>query len=113
MKGSSISNSAKIHVQDPYSFRCIPQVHGASRDAISYVISVFETEINAVTDNPNIFEKEDVILSGGNFHGQPLALAIDFLKIAIAEIANISERRTFQLVSGKRDLPAFLIHNRV
>lgn len=111
LKGSSISNSAKIHVQDPYSFRCIPQVHGASRDAISYVISVFETEINAVTDNPNIFEKEDVILSGGNFHGQPLALAIDFLKIAIAEIANISERRTFQLVSGKRDLPAFLIHN--
>jgi histidine ammonia-lyase len=111
LKGSSISKSAKIHVQDPYSFRCIPQVHGASRDAISYVTSVFETEINAVTDNPNIFEKEDVILSGGNFHGQPLALAIDFLKIAIAEIANISERRTFQLVSGKRDLPAFLIHN--
>ena len=111
LKGSSINNSTKIHVQDPYSFRCIPQVHGASRDAISYVISVFETEINAVTDNPNIFEKEDVILSGGNFHGQPLALAIDFLKIAIAEIANISERRTFQLVSGKRDLPAFLIHN--
>lgn len=111
LQGSSISNSTKIHVQDPYSFRCIPQVHGASRDAISYVISVFETEINAVTDNPNIFEKEDVILSGGNFHGQPLALAIDFLKIAIAEIANISERRTFQLVSGKRDLPAFLIHN--
>ena len=111
LHGSSISNSTKIHVQDPYSFRCIPQVHGASRDAISYVISVFETEINAVTDNPNIFEKEDVILSGGNFHGQPLAIAIDFLKIAIAEIANISERRTFQLVSGKRDLPAFLIHN--
>lgn len=111
LQGSSISNSTKIHVQDPYSFRCIPQVHGASRDAISYVISVFETEINAVTDNPNIFEKEDVILSGGNFHGQPLAIAIDFLKIAIAEIANISERRTFQLVSGKRDLPAFLIHN--
>ena len=73
LQGSSISNSTKIHVQDPYSFRCIPQVHGASRDAISYVISVFETEINAVTDNPNIFEKEDVILSGGNFHGQPLA----------------------------------------
>lgn len=111
LQGSSISNSTKIHVQDPYSFRCIPQVHGASRDAISYVMNVFETEINAVTDNPNIFEKEDVILSGGNFHGQPLAIAIDFLKIAIAEIANISERRTFQLVSGKRDLPAFLIHN--
>lgn len=111
LHGSSISASRKIHVQDPYSFRCIPQVHGASRDAINYVISVFEIEINAVTDNPNIFENEDVILSGGNFHGQPLALAIDFLKIAIAEIANISERRTFQLVSGKRDLPAFLIHN--
>lgn len=111
LDGSELIKSTKIHVQDPYSFRCIPQVHGASRDVVSHVSQVFETEINSVTDNPSVFESEDQIVSGGNFHGQPLALAIDYLKIAIAELANISERRVFQLVSGKRDLPSFLVHN--
>jgi len=99
----------KKHVQDPYSFRCIPQVHGASKDTINYVSNVFKTEINSVTDNPNVFPKEDVILSGGNFHGQPLALALDFLSIALAELGNISERRTYQLISGLRGLPPFLV----
>lgn len=108
---SELIKQKKKHVQDPYSFRCMPQVHGASKDTISFVSKTFLTEINSVTDNPNIFIKEDKIISGGNFHGQPLALAFDYLKIAMAELGNISERRTFQLVSGLRGLPVFLVNN--
>jgi histidine ammonia-lyase len=96
-------------VQDPYSFRCIPQVHGASKDALDHVQQVFLTEINSVTDNPNVFPDEDLILSGGNFHGQPLALALDYMCIALSELGNISERRTYQLISGQRGLPLFLV----
>src|SRR5690554_4408132 len=102
LTGSELISKSKKHAQDPYSFRCIPQVHGASKDAIEYVENVFKTEINSVTDNPNIFVDEDIIVSGGNFHGQPLALALDFLGIALAELGNISERRTYQLISGLR-----------
>lgn len=108
---SELIQQHKEHVQDPYSFRCMPQVHGASKDAIEYCQKVFLTEINSVTDNPNIFIEEDEIISGGNFHGQPLALAFDFLGIAMAELGSISERRTFQLVSGLRGLPPFLVKN--
>jgi histidine ammonia-lyase len=108
LAGSEIIAQHKNHVQDPYSFRCIPQVHGASKDAIAYVLQVFTTEINSVTDNPNLFPEEDKIISGGNFHGQTLALSFDFLCLAIAELGNISERRTYQLISGTRNLPAFL-----
>lgn len=111
LEGSDIINQVKQHVQDPYSFRCIPQVHGATKDTLEFVTKTFVTEINSVTDNPNIFAKEDEIISGGNFHGQPLALALDYLKIAMAELGNISERRVFQLVSGLRGLPAFLVDN--
>ena len=111
LKGSSIAEGNKKQVQDPYSFRCIPQVHGATADTINYVQSVFIKEINSVTDNPNVFPDEDLIVSGGNFHGQPLALALDFLSIAMAELGNISERRTYQLISGLRNLPMFLIKN--
>ncbi len=106
---SELISRKKKHVQDPYSFRCIPQVHGASKDAFDYVEKVMTTEINSVTDNPTIFPKEDKIISGGNFHGQTLAIALDTLAIATAELANISERRTYLLVSGQRDLPAFLV----
>ncbi len=109
LEGSEIINKQKLHVQDPYSFRCLPQVHGATKDTFDYVLSVFLKEINSVTDNPNIFPEDDLILSGGNFHGQPLALALDFLSIAMSELANISERRTYQLISGQRDLPMFLV----
>ncbi len=109
LNNSSIANQAKQQVQDPYSFRCIPQVHGASKDVFENVLEVFLTEINSVTDNPNIFPEEDLIVSGGNFHGQPLALRLDFLAIAMSEIANISERRTYQLISGQRGLPLFLV----
>jgi histidine ammonia-lyase len=101
----------KQHVQDPYSFRCMPQVHGASKDAIDYVSEIVLREINAVTDNPTVFPEQDVVVSAGNFHGQPLALTQDFLAIAVAELANISERRTYQLISGKRGLPPFLVKN--
>lgn len=111
LEDSQIIAQPKLHVQDPYSFRCIPQVHGASKDTIDYVKKVFKTEINSVTDNPNIFIDSDVIISGGNFHGQPLALALDFLGIALAELGSISERRTYQLISGLRGLPAFLVDN--
>jgi len=111
LEDSQIITQEKSHVQDPYSFRCIPQVHGASKDAIDYVKKVFKTEINSVTDNPNIFVGEDVIISGGNFHGQPLAIALDFLAIALSELGSISERRTYQLISGLRGLPPFLIDN--
>ncbi len=101
----------KAHVQDPYSFRCVPQVHGASRDALNHVFGVFENEINAVTDNPTIFPDEGTIVSAGNFHGQPLALSLDFMAIAVAEIGSISERRTYKLINGLRGLPAFLVSN--
>ncbi|HEY1005597.1 MAG TPA: aromatic amino acid lyase, partial [Sphingobacteriaceae bacterium] len=111
LKDSEIIAEEKIQVQDPYSFRCIPQVHGASKDTFRYVRSVFETEIRSVTDNPNIFPEGDEIISAGNFHGQPLALALDFLAIALSELGSISERRTFQLISGQRGLPNFLVSN--
>ena len=111
LKGSQIISRAKAHVQDPYSFRCIPQVHGASKDAISYSKSVIHTEINSVTDNPTIFPDEDLIVSGGNFHGQPLALIFDYLAIALAELGSISERRVYRLIAGQRDLPEFLVVN--
>jgi len=108
---SELISRKKAHVQDPYSFRCIPQVHGASKDAIDYVAYVFQNEINSVTDNPTIFPEEDLIISAGNFHGQPLALAFDNLAIALSELGNISERRTYQLLSGNRQLPPFLVAN--
>ena len=109
LSGSEIAEQKKEQIQDPYSFRCIPQVHGATKDTFDYVLSIFIKEINSVTDNPNIFPEDDLILSGGNFHGQPLALALDFLAIAMSEIANISERRTYQLISGQHKLPLFLV----
>lgn len=108
LSGSEIAKQQKTAVQDPYSFRCIPQVHGASKDVIKHVITVFETEINSVTDNPNVFPDEDLIISGGNFHGQTLALSLDYLALALAELGNISERRTYLLISGQRNLPPFL-----
>ncbi len=111
LDGSQLISRYKPHVQDPYSFRCIPQVHGASRDAISYAKSVILTEINSVTDNPTIFPDEDLIVSGGNFHGQPLALIFDYLAIALSELGSISERRVYRLISGQRDLPEFLVAN--
>ncbi len=111
LEGSALISQPKKHVQDPYSFRCIPQVHGASMDAIEYVTEVFLAEVNGVTDNPNVFPDEDEIISAGNFHGQPLALALDFLSIAVAELGSISERRTYQLISGSRDLPNYLVAN--
>jgi len=111
LNGSQIISRKKAHVQDPYSFRCIPQVHGASKDAITYAKSVIFTEINSVTDNPTIFPEEDLIVSGGNFHGQPLALIFDYLAIALAELGSISERRVYRLIAGQRDLPEFLVAN--
>ena len=109
LAGSEVAVTEKFNVQDPYSFRCVPQVHGASKDTLDFVAKTVLTEINSVTDNPNIFVGEDRIISGGNFHGQPLALALDYLGIALSELANISERRTYQLVSGLRGLPDFLV----
>ena len=109
LKGSEMIARSKAHVQDPYSFRCMPQVHGASRDAIDYCNDIVEREINAVTDNPTVFSDEDDVVSAGNFHGQPLALAMDFLAIALAELGSISERRVYKLISGTRGLPAFLV----
>ncbi|CAI8342238.1 MAG: Histidine ammonia-lyase [Flavobacteriaceae bacterium] len=106
---SDISLMHKVHTQDPYSFRCIPQVHGASLDTICYAKSVIMNEVNSVNDNPIIFHKEDKIISGGNFHGQPLAYVLDFLKISLSELGNISERRTYNLISGQRGLPSFLV----
>lgn len=111
LEGSTLISQTKQHVQDPYAFRCIPQVHGASKDALNYVAGVFATEINSVTDNPTVFPDEDLIISAGNFHGQPLAISLDFLAIAMAELGNISERRTYQLISGQRGLPHFLVAN--
>lgn len=109
--GSELIERPKNHVQDPYSFRCIPQVHGASKDTIDYVESVLTTEINSTTDNPTVFPEEDMVVSAGNFHGQPIALAMDFLAVALAELGNISERRVYKLISGARELPKFLVAN--
>jgi histidine ammonia-lyase len=111
LKGSEIILQKKSQVQDPYSFRCIPQVHGAVKDTFDFVLNTFLQEINSVTDNPIIFPDEDRIVSGGNFHGEPLAFGLDFLAIAMSELSNISERRTYQLLSGQRDLPLFLVKN--
>lgn len=109
LEGSEFVTQYKVHVQDPYSFRCVPQVHGASWDTLDHVEQVVTREINAVTDNPTIFPDEDLIVSAGNFHGQPLALALDFLAIALAELGSISERRIYKLMGGMRGLPAFLV----
>ena len=109
LEGSQLIRRPKEHVQDPYSFRCIPQVHGAVKDNIRYVESVIENEINSSTDNPNVFPDEDMIISAGNFHGEPIAIPMDTLAIALSELANISERRIFRLISGQRDLPKFLV----
>lgn len=111
LEGSELIGRPKRHVQDPYSFRCMPQVHGATKDTIDYVERVLETEINSPTDNPTVFPEEDMIISAGNFHGQPIALAMDFLAIALAELGNISERRIYKLISGARELPKFLVAN--
>jgi histidine ammonia-lyase len=108
LEGSEIASRAKLHVQDPYSFRCIPQVHGASRDALDYIKGTVERELNAATDNPTVFPDSDEVISAGNFHGQPLALVLDHLALALAEIGSISERRCYKLISGTRGLPAFL-----
>ena len=109
LEGSEIIRGAKKHVQDPYSFRCIPQVHGATKDTIEYVKGVIEVEINSMTDNPTVFPDEDLIISAGNFHGQPIALPMDMLTLAMSELANISERRIYKLISGQRGLPSFLV----
>ena len=109
LEGSKLISREKEHVQDPYSFRCIPQVHGAVKDNLRYVRSVIEAEINSATDNPNIFPDEDMIISAGNFHGEPIAIPMDTLAIAMSELANISERRIFRLISGHRGLPKFLV----
>ena len=111
LEGSELINRAKEHVQDPYSFRCIPQVHGAVKDNIMYVESVIENEINSATDNPNIFPDEDMVISAGNFHGEPIAIPMDALSIAMSELASISERRTYQLIHGLRGLPKYLVAN--
>lgn len=111
LEGSQLISREKSHIQDPYSFRCIPQVHGAVKDAVKYVAGVVEVEINSVTDNPTVFPDEDKIVSGGNFHGEPLALSLDFLAIALSELGSISERRTYRLISGERGLPEFLVAN--
>ena len=111
LKDSKRFFQPKKYVQDPYSFRCIPQVHGAARDALNHVMGVFENEINAVTDNPTIFPDMDEVVSAGNFHGEPLAISLDFMAIAMAEIGSISERRIYKLVNGERGLPDFLVAN--
>ncbi len=109
LQGSEMIGKPKQHVQDPYSFRCMPQVHGAVKDTLAYVASVIETEVNSPTDNPTIFPDEDIIVSAGNFHGEPIALPMDFLTIALTELSNISERRIYRLISGTRGLPSFLV----
>ena len=111
LEGSEIIEKPKSYVQDPYSFRCIPQVHGTVKDTIEYVRSVFDVEVNSATDNPTVCPDEDLIISAGNFHGEPIAMPMDFLAIALCELANISERRIYKLVSGTRGLPSFLVAN--
>lgn len=109
LEGSEIIKQPKKHVQDPYSFRCIPQVHGAVKDTIDYVGHVLEIEINSATDNPTVFADEDKVISAGNFHGEPIAMPMDFLAVALSELANISERRIYKLISAQRGLPSFLV----
>lgn len=109
LEGSELIARPKKHVQDPYSFRCVPQVHGTVKDTLRYVYSVIDTEINSATDNPTVCPDEDLIISAGNFHGEPIALPMDYLAIAMSELANISERRIYRLVSGLRELPSFLV----
>ena len=109
LKGSELAEQPKENVQDPYSFRCIPQVHGACKDTLSYVKTVIDIEINATTDNPTVCPDDDLIISAGNFHGEPIALPMDFLAIAMSELSSISERRIYKLVSGTRGLPSFLV----
>ena len=109
LEGSQLIKQTKVNVQDPYSFRCIPQVHGTVKDTYDYVKSVIDTEINSATDNPTVCPDEDLIISAGNFHGEPIALPMDFLCIAMNELGSISERRTYKLVSGTRNLPSFLV----
>lgn len=109
LAGSELIQRPKAHVQDPYSLRCIPQVHGAGKDLLAKFGESLAIELNAVTDNPTIFPEEDEILSGGNFHGQILALSLDSLALAAAEWASISERRIYLLISGQRGLPPFLV----
>lgn len=111
LEGSELIRQPKKHVQDPYSFRCMPQVHGAVKDALAYVGNVIETEINSPTDNPTIFPEEDIIVSAGNFHGEPIAIPMDYLAVALSELASISERRIYKLISGTRGLPSFLVAN--
>lgn len=111
LEGSEIVSKPKDYVQDPYSFRCIPQVHGTFKDTWNYVYSVIDTEINSATDNPTVCPDDDIIISAGNFHGEPIAQPMDFLAIAACELANISERRIYKLVSGTRGLPSFLVAN--
>lgn len=111
LEGSQIIEKPKTYVQDPYSFRCIPQVHGTVKDTIEYVRSVVDVEVNSATDNPTVCPNEDIIISAGNFHGEPIAMPMDFLAIAMCELANISERRIYKLVSGTRGLPSFLVAN--
>ena len=111
LEGSEIIEKPKSYVQDPYSFRCIPQVHGTVKDTTEYVRSVVDVEVNSATDNPTVCPDEDLIISAGNFHGEPIAMPMDFLAIALCELANISERRIYKLVSGTRGLPSFLVAN--
>ena len=111
LAGSEIMEKPKSYVQDPYSFRCVPQVHGTVKDTVRYVESVIDVEINSATDNPTVCPDDDLIISAGNFHGEPIALPMDFLAIAMSELANISERRIYKLVSGTRGLPSFLVAN--
>ena len=111
LEGSEIVSKPKDYVQDPYSFRCIPQVHGTFKDTWNYVYSVIDTEINSATDNPTVCPDDDIIISAGNFHGEPIAQPMNFLAIAACELANISERRIYKLVSGTRGLPSFLVAN--
>jgi len=111
LEGSEMILQTDKKIQDPYSFRCSPQVHGAVKDTFNYVASVVLTELNSVTDNPTIFPDEDLVLSGGNFHGEPLAMGFDFLAIALAELGSISERRVYRLIAGERNLPSFLVAN--
>ena len=111
LEGSEIVAKPKSYVQDPYSFRCIPQVHGTVKDTIDYVGSVVDVEVNSATDNPTVCPDDDLIISAGNFHGEPIAMPMDFLAIALCELANISERRIYKLISGTRGLPSFLVAN--
>ena len=108
LDGSEIASQGEKELQDPYAFRCIPQVHGATWDALDHCQKIVEVEMNSVTDNPLVFPYAEEVISGGNFHGQPLALSMDYLAIAIAELGSIAERRCYQLLTGERGLPEYL-----